>query len=68
MIGLQKDPKLLEVIDKDFIRLIPTDLNVYGGRDSDEARNLSLSMREFYVGPKAVNQGTIEEMINVSQN
>lgn len=65
-IGLQRDPKLLEIIDKDFIRLIPTDLNVTGGRDSEEARALSSRMREFYIGPRTVSEDTIEEMINVS--
>lgn len=63
--GLQRDPKLLEIIDKDFIRLIPIDLNVTGGRDSSEAHDLSSRMREFYIGPRTVSEDTIEEMINV---
>lgn len=63
---MQRDPKLLEIIDKDFIRLIPLDLNVTGGRDSEEAYALSSRMREFYIGPRTVSEDTIEEMINVS--
>lgn len=66
VIGLQKDPKLLEIIDKDFSRLTPLDLNIPGGRDSSEARNLSNTIREFYIGPRAVNEDTAEEMINVT--
>ncbi|XP_037027605.1 venom carboxylesterase-6 isoform X2 [Bradysia coprophila] len=62
---LQRDPKLLEIIDKDFIRLIPIDLNVTGGRDSQEAHALSSRMREFYIGPRTVSEDTIEEMINL---
>lgn len=64
-IGLQRDPKLLEIIEKDFIRLIPIDLNVTGGRESEEAQALSNHMREFYIGPRTVSEDTIEEMINV---
>lgn len=65
-IGLQKDPKLLEIIDKDFSRLIPLDLNIPGGRDSSEAKNISDTIREFYIGRRAVNEDTAEEMINVT--
>lgn len=65
-IGLQKDPKLLEIIDKDFSRLIPLDLNIPGGRDSSEAKNVSNIIREFYVGRRPVNEDTAEEMINVT--
>lgn len=64
--GLQRDPKLLEAIDKDFSRLTPLDLDIPGGRESEEARNLSNTIREFYIGPRQVNEDTIEEMINVT--
>lgn len=62
---MQKDPSLLEIIDKDFIRLIPNDLNIPGGRNSNEAKNVSKDIRQFYIGPRPVNEDTIEEMINV---
>lgn len=62
---MQRDPKLLEVIDQDFIRLIPTDLNVTGGRESGEAARLAKSMRQFYIGNRPVNQDSLEEMINL---
>lgn len=63
--GLQRDPKLLDVINSDFIRLIPTDLNVTGGRNSYEAQNVSREMRQFYLGSRIVGHDTTEEMINV---
>lgn len=63
--GLQRDPKLLAVIDQDFIRLIPTDLNVTGGRDSHEAARLAKAMRQFYIGSKPVNEDTLSEMIQL---
>lgn len=64
--GLQRDPKLLQVIDSDFVRLIPADLNMTGGRDSFEAHSVSREMRNFYIGARSVGIETAEEMINVS--
>lgn len=63
--GLQRDPKLLQVIDSDFVRLVPGDLNMTGGRNSFEAQNLSREMRNFYIGSRSVGLETAEEMINV---
>lgn len=63
--GLQRDPKLLQVIDSDFIRLLPADLNMTGGRNSYEAQSVSREMRNFYLGSRSVGIETAEEMINV---
>lgn len=57
---------LLKVIDNDFVRLVPHDLQVPGGAYSPHAENLSQIIREFYIGSRSVSMNTVEEMIFVS--
>lgn len=64
-LGLHKNPDLLEIYDKHFDRLIPSDLKIPGGRESEEAEILSKQIRKFYLGNSSVSEDTIDEMINV---
>lgn len=59
--GLRKNPKLLEIIENDFDRLVPSDLNV-----TDQRPNVSRDMRQFYLGSKQVGIESVDEMIAVS--
>ncbi|XP_055923213.1 juvenile hormone esterase isoform X2 [Eupeodes corollae] len=58
---LRKNPNLLEIIDRDFVRLVPKTLNV--SSFSDEAQQVSSEMREFYLGSLAVGAESIDQMI-----
>lgn len=63
---LRKDPSLIKSIDGDFGRLIPTNLNVPGGRYSEEGNEVSDGIRNFYLGAnRTVSNDTIEEMIQL---
>lgn len=63
---LKKDPSLITDIDNDFSRLIPTNLNIPGGRYGHEGNEVASKMRQFYLGyNKTVSNETIEEMIQV---
>lgn len=55
----------MTTIDRDFIRVIPTDLVVPGGRNSVTAKNISDQIREMYLGSRPVSEDTLEEMIYV---
>lgn len=61
---LRKNPKLLEILDNDFSRLIPPDLELNGY--SEDIDYVTQKMREFYLGSRHVSTDTIEEMIFVS--
>lgn len=61
---LRKNPKLLETLDNDFSRLIPSDLELNGF--SDDIDSVTQKMREFYLGSRHVSADTVEEMIFVS--
>lgn len=63
--GLQKNPNLLETVDKDFLRVIPNDLHIPGGRSSIEAHEISKTVRDYYLGAQQVSENTMDEMINV---
>lgn len=61
---LRQNPKILEILDNDFSRLIPQDLELNDfGEDIDY---VTQKMREFYLGSRHVSTDTIEEMIFVS--
>lgn len=62
---LRKDPTLLDTIEKDFVRLVPIDLKVPGGRDSTEAHSIAKTLREFYLGSRSVSTDNLEEMMTV---
>lgn len=65
---LRKDPNLIKSIDKDFSRILPTDLNIPDGKESKNGINLAKEVRQFYLGPnKTVSNETIEDMIKVSE-
>ncbi|XP_075145188.1 esterase B1 isoform X3 [Haematobia irritans] len=55
---LRKNPKLLEIIENDFTRLVPRDLNV-----TDERERVTREMRQFYLGNKQVGVESVDEMI-----
>lgn len=57
---------MLDTIEKDFIRLVPIDLKVPGGRDSEQALKISQEIRNFYLGTRPVSEETLEEMIYVN--
>lgn len=59
--GLRKNPKLLEIIENDFERLVPHDLNV-----TDNRPRVTRDIRQFYLGPKKVGVESVDEMIAVS--
>lgn len=61
---LRKNPKLLEILDNDFSRLIPSDLELNGF--SEDIESVTQKMRDFYLGSRHVSTDTIEEMIFVS--
>lgn len=61
---LRQNPKLLEILDNDFSRLIPNDLELNGF--SEDIDYVTQKMREFYLGSRHVSTDTIEEMIFVS--
>ncbi|XP_013097162.2 juvenile hormone esterase isoform X1 [Stomoxys calcitrans] len=55
---LRKNPKLLEIIENDFTRLVPRDLNV-----TDERERVTREIRQFYLGNKQVGIESVDEMI-----
>ncbi|XP_037897614.1 esterase B1 isoform X1 [Glossina fuscipes] len=55
---LRKNPKLLEIIENDFARMIPKDLNVTGDRN-----RVTREIRQFYLGTKTVSVDSVNEMI-----
>lgn len=63
---LKKDPTLIKSIDKDFTRLLPTDMRMPDGRHSPTAIEVAKDVRDFYLGSRAITNDTIEEMIYVS--
>lgn len=65
ILELQKNPNLLETVDNDFMRVIPNDLHIPGGRSSNEAYELSKRVRDYYLGAQPVSENTMDEMINV---
>lgn len=58
--GLRKNPKLLEIIENDFSRMVPRDLNV-----TDERERVTRDIRQFYLGNKQVGIESVDEMIAV---
>ncbi|XP_055849610.1 juvenile hormone esterase isoform X2 [Episyrphus balteatus] len=58
---LRKNPHLLEIIDRDFVRLVPKTLNV--SSFSQEAHQVSNEIREFYIGSLSVGAESIDQMI-----
>lgn len=64
---LRKDPTLIKAIEQDFERLIPTDLQIPGGKTSEAVVEVAKDVRDFYLGSKAVSNDTLEEMIYVSK-
>ncbi|XP_053947009.1 esterase E4 isoform X2 [Anastrepha ludens] len=55
---LRKNPKLLEIIENDFSRMVPRDLNV-----TDERARVTRDIRQFYLGAKQVGVDSVDEMI-----
>uniref|UniRef100_A0A1A9ZHC1 Carboxylic ester hydrolase n=1 Tax=Glossina pallidipes TaxID=7398 RepID=A0A1A9ZHC1_GLOPL len=55
---LRKNPKLLEIIENDFERMIPKDLNVTTNRS-----RVTREIRQFYLGTKSVSADSVDEMI-----
>uniref|UniRef100_W8BIG0 Carboxylic ester hydrolase n=1 Tax=Ceratitis capitata TaxID=7213 RepID=W8BIG0_CERCA len=55
---LRKNPKLLEIIENDFSRMIPRDLNVTGASE-----RVTRDIRQFYLGTKQVGVDSVDEMI-----
>ena len=51
----------MEIIENDFDRLVPNDLNV-----TDQRTSVSRDMRQFYLGSKQVGVESVDEMIAVS--
>lgn len=60
MKGLRKNPELLPILDNDFGRLVPRDLNI-----TDELSRVTREMRQFYLGSKHVSIDSVDEMIAV---
>jgi carboxylesterase type B len=63
---LRKDPTLLKTIDNDKIRLVPIDLNITDGRDSDEGAFVAKQIQRFYMGPRVIGDDTKEELVYVN--
>jgi acetylcholinesterase len=61
--GFKKDKTLLSQYENDFVRLVPLDLNITGGRYSTEADLVSDRVRDFYLGGRSISINTVEEMI-----
>ncbi|KAG5670711.1 hypothetical protein PVAND_000957 [Polypedilum vanderplanki] len=59
----KKDKTLLSQYENDFVRLVPLDLNVTGGRFSTEADLVADRIRDFYLGGRPISMNTVEEMI-----
>ncbi|XP_046806067.1 juvenile hormone esterase isoform X2 [Lucilia cuprina] len=55
---LRKNPQLLQIIENDFERLVPHDLNV-----TDQRPRVSRDIRQFYLGSKQVGIESVDEMI-----
>ncbi|XP_073818275.1 juvenile hormone esterase isoform X2 [Musca autumnalis] len=55
---LRKNPQLLDIIENDFTRLVPRDLNVTDDRD-----RVTREIRQFYLGNKHVGVESVDEMI-----
>ncbi|XP_002072946.3 esterase B1 isoform X2 [Drosophila willistoni] len=55
---LRKNPQLLQIIENDFGRLVPHDLNV-----SDSHDRVTREIRNFYLGNKHVGIESVDEMI-----
>nr|AID61338.1 esterase [Calliphora stygia] len=55
---LRKNPQLLQIIENDFERLVPHDLNV-----TDQLVRVSRDIRQFYLGSKQVGIESVDEMI-----
>ncbi|XP_036324354.1 esterase B1 isoform X3 [Rhagoletis pomonella] len=55
---LRKNPNLLEIIENDFSRMVPRDLNV-----TDERERVTRDIRQFYLGNKQVGVESVDEMI-----
>lgn len=58
--GLRKTPELLQILENDFGRLVPRDLNI-----TDERSRVTREMRQFYLGSKHVGVESVDEMIAV---
>ncbi|KAH8383547.1 hypothetical protein KR009_009262 [Drosophila setifemur] len=55
---LRKNPQLLSIIENDFGRLVPLDLNVTNAHD-----RVTREIRSFYLGNKHVGIESVDEMI-----
>ncbi|XP_058988325.1 juvenile hormone esterase isoform X2 [Musca domestica] len=55
---LRKNPQLLDIIENDFTRLVPRDLNV-----TDDRERVTREIRQFYLGNKQVGIESVDEMI-----
>uniref|UniRef100_A0A1A9X418 Carboxylic ester hydrolase n=1 Tax=Glossina brevipalpis TaxID=37001 RepID=A0A1A9X418_9MUSC len=55
---LRKNPNLLQIIENDFERMIPKDLNV-----TTERGRVTREIRQFYLGNKSVSTDSVDEMI-----
>ncbi|XP_037955973.1 venom carboxylesterase-6-like [Teleopsis dalmanni] len=55
---LRKNPQLLQIIENDFARMIPRDLNV-----TDDIDYVTREIRQFYLGSKSVGIESVEELI-----
>lgn len=60
IVGLRKNPQLLNIIENDFGRLVPQDLNVTQSHD-----RVTREIRSFYLGNKHVGLESVDEMIAV---
>lgn len=63
LIGFKKDKTLLAQYENDFVRLVPLDLNIPGGRYSSEATLVADRVRDFYLAGRPISLDTVEEMI-----
>ncbi|XP_067618115.1 carboxylic ester hydrolase isoform X2 [Eurosta solidaginis] len=55
---LRKHPQLLELIENDFSRMVPRDLNV-----TEDLKGVTRDIRQFYLGAKPVGEDSVDEMI-----
>ncbi|XP_055584964.1 juvenile hormone esterase [Uranotaenia lowii] len=60
---VRKDPNLLQNIDRDFERLLPTNLEV--DRDTDEGAALARRIRSFYLNDDRVSNNSIQNMMDL---
>jgi hypothetical protein len=61
---LKEQPDAMDVLDKEFERVIPQDFPV--AKNSNKSKEISNMIKKFYFGNEHVSEETLLQLVNVS--